>query len=751
MTIVHVKEDTARGAIGQPLDRVDGRLKVTGRATYAYEQEAPTPPAFGYFVEATVARGRIAGIDTAAAEAAPGVLRVITHRNAPDQRPFGEPDDAGRFSQSKAVLNSDRIRFHGDPVALVLAETFEAARAAAALVAVDYAPEAAEVVLEGHLDEAVECDCLDGGEAPDSAQGDFEHAFAQAPIKLDVTYGTPNQHHNAMEPHAALAVWQDERLTLYMSIQIVSSAREAIATTLKIGEDRVRIVSPFIGGGFGSKLGTQAEAVMAALGARAIGRPVKLAQSRRQMFANAPHRGTSVQRMRLGATEDGRLTAIAHETWQAMARHYPFGEPTASPTRASYAAANRLTRHRLLPLAIPATDSMRAPGEAIGSLVLESAMDELAAALDIDPIELRLRNEPETDPETRKPFASRRLVPCLREGAQRFGWHAAARRPATRREGRWLIGTGMAATIRPNTLQAADALVRLGANGHAVARLDMTDIGTGSYTVLTQIAAETLGLPVEQVSIELGDSDFPETPGSGGSFGAASAGSALYEACRALKRKVAEAACADPDSPLHGAEADAIEWDGSVLTADSRSEDLMGLLTRAFPDGIEAQGSIEPGDAHDDYAQYSYGAQFAEVAVSADSGEIRLRRMLGVFSAGRILNAKTARSQLMGGMIFGIGAAMMEESVLDPRTGAFVNRDLAEYHVPVNADVPAIEVVMLDEPDEKSNPLGSKGLGELGVCGAGAAIANAVFNATGVRVRDFPITLDKLLPHLPPI
>lgn len=739
----------AHRIIGQPVDRVDGRLKVTGRATYAYEQEPPSPPAFGFFAEATIAKGRIASIDTTEAEAAPGVLHVITHRNAPDQKPFGEPEDAGRFSQSKAVLSSDRIRFHGDPVALVLAETFEAARAAAGLVAVEYVPEEATVTLEGHLDDAIKCDCLDGGEAPDSAHGDFEEAYRQAPVTIDATYGTPNQHHNAMEPHAAVAVWQDGRLTLYMSIQIVSSAREAIATTLQIPENHVRIVSPFIGGGFGSKLGTQAEAVMAALGARAVDRPVKLAQSRRQMFANAPHRGATVQRLRLGAEQDGRLTAIAHETWQAMAQHYPFAEPTASPTRASYAAANRLTRHRVLPLTIPATDSMRAPGEAIGSLALESAMDELAVALDLDPIELRLRNEPEIDPEKQKPFASRRLVPCLRQGADRFGWDARARRPGGRREGGWLIGTGVAATIRPNFLQAADAKIRLGANGHAVAQLDMTDIGTGSYTVLTQIAAETLGLPVEQVTIELGDSDFPQTPGSGGSFGAASAGSALYEACRALKQKVIEAACADPGSPLHGADADAVEWDGAKLSSGDRSEEATRLLARAFPEGIEAEGSIEPGEDHDDYAQYSYGAQFAEVAVRADSGEIRLRRMLGVFSAGRILNPKTARSQLMGGMIFGIGAALTEETMLDPRYGAFVNRDLAEYHLPVNADVPAIEVAMMDEPDEKSNPLGSKGLGELGVCGAGAAIANAVFNATGARVRDFPITLDKLLPHLP--
>jgi xanthine dehydrogenase YagR molybdenum-binding subunit len=478
-----------------------------------------------------------------------------------------------------------------------------------------------------------------------------------------------------------------------------------------------------------------------------LGRPVKVAQTRRQMFANAPHRGEAIQRIRLGAEKSGKLVAVAHDAVLAMARYYPFAEPACSPTRGSYATPNLQTTHRVVPLDIPKCDSMRAPGDAIGSVALECAMDELAHELGMDPLELRLLNEPSLDPAKEIPFASRDLERCLREGAARFGWNERRVRPGSHRDGRFLVGTGMATAIRSNFLQPASARVRLGGNGQATAQLDMTDIGTGTYTILTQIVADELQIPVERVVVELGDSNFPQTAGSGGSFGAASSGSALKDACRNLRAALVEAARNDEGSALHGIAADLIAVEGDRLTAGGVSDSIAAII-RCRGKPIMAEGSVKPGPEHKEYAQYSYGAHFVDVGVDADTGETRIRRMTGVFSFGRILNRKTARSQLIGGMVWGIGTALHEESVMDPRNGAFVNRDLAEYHVPVNRDIPALDIVMLEEPDEKASPLGSKGVGELAICGAAAAVGNAIFNATGIRIRDFPITLDKLVTRL---
>lgn len=739
--------------IGKPLDRVDGPLKVTGRAAYATEQRRDNPeaprPGVGWIVGARVGPGRIARLDVSAAEQAPGVLLVLTHLNAREQAPYGSPEDAGRFTQSHAVLQGQDIRHVGQPVALVVAETLEQARAAAGLVEVDFdaRPGRYDATTE---DEAEPPESLDGGGEPDVCHGDFEAAFGRAAVALDARYTTPNQIASAMEPHATLADWTDGKLTLHMSLQILASGRQAMATTLRLDPKQVRILSPFIGGGFGSKLGVHDEAVLAALAAIALERPVKVVQQRRNLFFNAPHRGHSIQRIRLGADAEGRLLAVGHESLQPMAKGYPFAEPVASATRAGYACEALLTRHRVVPVDRPPLDSMRAPGEAIGTPTFEAALDELAVQLGLDPLELRLRNQPERDPGKGLPFASRDLERCLREGAGRFGWRDRPRRPRSRRDGRWLVGYGMAAAIRPNLLMESAARVRIGGNGQVVCQLDMTDLGTGSYTILTQIAAESLGVDPALVSVELGDSDFPETSGSGGSFGAGSSGSALYDACRQLKRALVRLATEHPDSPMHGCTAESVTNGHGRLAGvcpDGRGVEASfgDLAMLAGPEGVTAEGSIEAGPEHDEYAQYSYGAQFVELGVDPDSGEIRLRRALGVFSAGRILNAKTARSQLIGGMIFGIGGALFEEAMLDPRSGAFVNRDLAEYHLAVNRDVPPLDVLLLETPDEKSNPLGSKGIGELGICGIGAAIANAVHNASGVRVRDFPITLDKVL------
>jgi xanthine dehydrogenase YagR molybdenum-binding subunit len=738
--------------IGQPVDRVDGVLKVTGRATYAYEYNEGGKPAYGYILGAAIGRGRIESIDTSEAEQAPGVLRVMTHRNAPAQPEFGSAQHqtpAMRFNRPRPAFADNRIHYYDQPVALVIAETFEGARAAANLIKVGYTRDEGVFDLKANRGDAYRPANLNAGITTDTQLGNFEEAFAAAPVRIDATYTTAAEHHNPMEPHATLALWSGDQLTLYTSTQTAVSIRDAVAATLRIPAERVRVVSRYVGGGFGSKLIAHADAVLAALAARVVNRPVKVAMTRQQMFGNAGHRPQMIQQIRLGAQPDGRLTASGHEVWSETARHEEFAEQTAAFGRSLYAAPNRLTRHRLVRMDVPAGEWMRAPGEAPGMLTFECAMDELAERLNLDPIELRIRNEPERDPERNVPFSSRNLIACMREGAKRFGWQNRPSKPASRREGRVLIGYGMSAAIRPNYLRASQAVVHMAANGEVSAQLDMTDIGTGTYTILTQIAADNLGVPLSAVRVELGDSRFPRTPGSGSSFGAASAGSALHNACIALKQKIVETAVRHEASPFRGANAASVSFAAGNLTIGDRSESLARLVAQIAPDGFDADGAITPGDTYRTYSQHAFGAHFAEVSVDCDTGEIRLRRMLGVFAAGRILNPKTARSQMIGGMIWGVGAALMEDSVLDRRFGHYVNHDLAEYHVAVNADVPNVDAVFLDEQDDKGNPLGIKGIGELGVCGAGAAVGNAVYNATGIRVREFPITLDKLLPDLP--
>jgi xanthine dehydrogenase YagR molybdenum-binding subunit len=716
------------GWVGRPLDRVDGRAKVTGGARYAYEVMQGPATAYGYVVEASIGKGRISSIDVRAAEAAPGVVFVLTHLNAPEQ-------GQGNHREAHPVLTGPQVDYNGQPVAFVVAETFEQARAAAYLVRVSYDPAPGNYILRANLNRARTP--IGAGTPPDTAVGNFDAAFAAAPVKLDEIYSTPLQSHAMMEPHATLAVWAGDQLTLHTSNQMLNQGRLAVARTLKVPVENVRLISPYIGGGFGSKLWVNADAILAAIAARKLNRPVKTALTRQQVFPVTTHRSDTVQRIRLGTDRDGHILAIGHDVFSGNLPSEQTYEAAALQTRSLYAGANRETRHRLAPLDIPVASSMRAPGEAVGLLALESAMDELAEKLNIDPIELRVRNEPTEDPERHVPYSSRHLVPCLQEGAKRFGWAARNPRPGQVRDGRWLVGMGMAVATRGNPLQLSKANVRLGPDGVVRVRMAMTDIGTGTYTILTQIAAEMLGVPPDRVRIEIGDTAYPEASGSGGSFGAGSSGSALFVACERLRGKLAAAAGVDPK---------AARFVNGRLTGAGQSRALIDL---AGPSGLEADGEIEPGETEKAYSQQSYGAHFAEVGVDADTGEVRLRRMLGVFTAGRILNAKTARSQAIGGMVFGVGAALEEALLLDARSGAFVNHDLAEYHVPVHADIPEIDAIFLPELDDMSNPLKSKGIGELGICGAGAALANAIYNACGARVRDFPITLDKLLPALP--
>ena len=716
------------GLVGKPKDRVDGRLKVTGGAKYAFEVAQGPATTYGFVVEASIAKGRITAIDTGPAERSPGVVLVLTHLNAP-------PQGEGDHHVAHPVLTGPQVNHHGQPVAFVVAETFEQARAAAYLVRVTYDRAPGKYVLRANIDQAQTP--TGSGSPPDSAVGDFDDAFAAAPVKLDEIYTTPTQSHAMMEPHATLASWQGDQLTLHTSNQMLSQGRQAVARTLQMPEENVRLVSPYIGGGFGSKLWVGADAILAAIASRKLGRPVKTTLTRQQIFHVTTHRSDTVQRIRLGADREGRILAIGHDAFSGNLASQPNFEGAAMQTRTLYAGANRLTRHRLAALDIPIASSMRAPGEAVGMLALEIAMDELAERLELDPIELRVRNEPTQDPEKHIPYSSRHLIPCLREGARRFGWNRRDPRPGRVREGRWLVGVGVAAATRGNPLQRSNAAVRLAPDGTLTVRMAMTDIGTGTYTILTQIAGDMLGLPPERIRIELGDTAFPHASGSGGSFGAASSGSALFEACETLRAKLAASAGVSPE---------AARFENGNLIAGGRSRSLAEL---AGPAGLEADGEILPGDTVKNFSQQSYGAHFAEVGVDIDTGEVRLRRMLGVFTAGRILNAKTARSQAIGGMVFGIGAALEEDLVTDPRFGHYVNHDLAEYHVPVHADVPDIDAIFLPELDEAANPLKSKGIGELGICGAGAALANAIYNACGARIRDYPITLDKLLSSLP--
>jgi xanthine dehydrogenase YagR molybdenum-binding subunit len=693
--------------IGEPIDRIDGPAKVTGKAIYAADQKEQKL-AFGAIATAQIAYGEIKTIDASEARRQPGVLLIMTNENAPPQAPWvAKAEDS--FARPKPQLDSKKIQYFGQPIALVVANTFEAARAASSLINVTYTSSKGAFDLEAEDRETRKPKQDNVGKPAESRIGDIDKAMQDAAVTVDATYRTPYQNHNMMEPHASTAVWEDGKLTVRTAVQLVESAHHCIATTLKLPLDKVEVIAEFIGGGFGGKLPVYGVAILAALASRELKRPVKVVLTRQQMFHVTTHRGASVQRVRLAANKDGTLTGIAHESLAQTARADDFVEPIVAPTRSLYAAPNRLTAQRTVVLDLPIPGSMRAPGEAIGLLALEQAMDELAVKLDMDPIELRLKNEPTEDPEKHVPFSTRNLVQCLKEGAEKFSWSKRNPKPGTNKQGQWLVGMGMAAAIRGNILRKAEARVTMTSAKAAAVEMDMTDIGTGSYTIFAQIAAETLDLPVEAVTVKLGHSSYPDTPGSGGSFGASSCGAALLDACEKLKAKI------------------------------DKGEG---------PQGLSAMGEAKPGDEYKKYAQFAYGAHFAEVAVDPDTGEVRLRRMLGVFDAGRILNAKTARSQMIGGMIWGVSSALHEDSPVDTRYGSFMNVDLANYHVPVHADIPMVEAIALKAFDKHANALGSKGVGELGICGAGAAVANAIYNACGARVREYPITLDKILPSL---
>jgi len=718
----------AMKVIGQAVDRVDGKLKTTGQAPYAYEhKDVPARPAYGYVIGAGIAKGRVTAMNTAEAKRMPGVLAVVSAENA---QPLGK----GSMNTAK-LLGGPAVDHYHQALAVVVAESFEQARNAANAVRIEYERG------NGRFDLAKAkpgAQPLTGSDA-DTHTGDFEGAFASAAVQLDQTYTTPDQNHAMMEPFATIAWWEDDALSVWTSNQMIAWNKKELAATFKLPPEKVHVRSPFIGGGFGGKLFLRADAVMAALGAKACGRPVKIAMPRPLMLNNATHRPATIQRIRIGTGKDGRITAIGHESWSG---DLPGGGPESATqqTKLLYAGANRLTALRLAELDLPEANAMRAPGEAPGLMALEIAIDEVAEKLGMDPVRFRVLNDTQVDPEhPERPFSQRNLVRCLEDGAKRFGWERRQTRPGKMRDGRWLIGMGVAAAFRNNINMTSAARVRLSSDGVVTVETDMTDIGTGSYTIIAQTAAEMMGLPVEKVRVKLGDSSFPASAGSGGQWGANSSTSGVYAACVKLREAAAQRLGMDPATA---------EFADGEVRAGNRS----AALAEAAKSGeIVAEETMQWGDLGKKFQQSTFGAHFVEAAVDAYTGETRVRRMLAVCAAGRILNPKTARSQVIGAMTMGVGGALMEELAVDKRFGFFVNHDLAGYEVPVHADIPHQDVVFLDEADDKVSPMKAKGVGELGLCGVGAAVANAVYNATGVRVRDYPLTLDKHLAKLPAI
>jgi xanthine dehydrogenase YagR molybdenum-binding subunit len=685
-------------AIGAPLDRIDGPQKVRGAAPYAYEHRVEYP-LYLYPLQSDIARGRVASVDASAAEALPGVVIVITHENAPRL--------ADTSDMELAILQSDGVAFRGQYVGAVVAETFEVARHAANLVEVSYYEEPHDVTLRADSDDLYTPDLLNAGFQTDTEEGDVDGALSSAAVKLDETFTTPMEHNNPMEPHTTVAIWEGGDLTLYESTQGVHTVRRAVARVFGLDRDRVRVVAPHVGGGFGSKGLPHANTILATLAAQMIeGRPVKFALTRQQMFSGVGYRTPTIQRIRLGAGEDGLLTAISHDVVEQSAKIKEFSEQSGYATRMMYATETRRTTHRLAALDVPVPSWMRAPGEAPGMYALEAAMDEMAIACNLDPIEFRIRNEPEVDADTGLPYSSRNLVACLREGAERFGWEGRDPTPRATREGRWLVGTGVAASMYPvGRMHGTKARIRSLGEGRYAVEIGAVDIGTGTWTALTQISADALDVDVESIDLRIGDTRLPSASVAGGSSGITTWGSTIFEAARVFRERHGQ-------SPSEG-------------------------------DTVEA-GTPENPET-ENYAMHAFGAHFVEARVDEDTGEVRVPRMTGVFAVGRVINAKTARSQFIGGMTMGLSMALHEESLVDPRFGHVVNNDFAEYHIPTNADVGEMDVSWIDEDDPHVNPMGSKGIGEIGIVGSPAAVANAVYHATGVRVRDLPITPDKLV------
>lgn len=689
----------AHRVMGTAVTRLDGPAKVTGAAPYAFEFGVENP-VYLHPIQATIANGRITAMDTSAAEAVDGVAAVLTV--------FDAPKLADASNGDLAVLQDSSVHYRGQLIGGVIADSAETAREAAGLVRVDYDEQSIDVELTADHPKLYTPEQVNPDYPAETSQGDVEAALREAAVVIDNTYTTPHEHNSPMEPHACIALWDNDELTLWDSTQGVHAARKEIATAFGLEPEKVRVIAKNVGGGFGSKGAPHSHNVLAVMAAQRLpGRHVKLALTRQQMFDMVGYRTPTIQHLRLGALPDGSLLAISHDVVEQTATVKEYAEQTATPTRMMYAAPNRKTSHKLAPLDVPVPFWMRAPGECPGMFALEVAMDELAVACDIDPIELRIRNEPPVDPETGSPWSNRRLIECLQTGAERFGWAGRDPKPGNRCEGEWLIGSGVASAVYPAMVMPGNAArIEHAAPGRFVVQIGAVDIGAGAWTALSQIAADALGVELDAIELQIGDTALPSASVSGGSSGISSWGRAIVAAARAFRH-------------------------------DHGNHPEVGVHTTA--------SAADANEEAEKYGMYSFGAHFVEARVSRFTGEVHVSRMLGVFSVGRVINPTTLRSQLIGGMTMGLSMALHEDSVRDSRFGHIVTRDFASYHISSHADVPAVEAIALDDVDEHANPMGSRGAGEIGIVGSAAAVANAVFHATGVRVRDLPITCDALV------
>jgi len=738
-----LQRPAATGVIGRGIDRIDGPAKVTGTARYA--ADAPVvDPLYAVIVQATIPSGRITSIDETAARALPDVVEIVSHRNAPHvvARPFAFTLP---FAEELAPLQSDQVHYDGQHVAVVVARTFEAAREGAALLRVAYEPGPVHLTVDDAV--AVETPAESFGDDAQPRRGDPEDAYRRSAVKIDAIYETPVEHNNPMEPSATVGEWRDGEIVVHDATQWVRGTRACLAAAFGIDEERVQVIAPFIGGGFGCKGFFWAHPVIAVMASKLTGRPVKLVLTREQMFTSCGYRSLTRQRLQVGASREGKLQAVIHDVLAVSSRVGMFLEFAGVVTPMLFDVPNIAVTHRIARLDVPTPNAMRAPGEAPGSFALGCALDELAVACGLDPLDVLRRNHVEIDPSNGLPFSSKHLLECYERGAAAFGWSGRGR-PRTMRDGNDLIGWGVATATYPAMRAPSEARVTIGADGTIDVASATHDLGTGQYTILAQIAAEVLGVEPDAVRVRIGDSSLPNAPVAGGSMSAASVGPAVLDGATKALRALKSRAAASADSPLHGLAEEAIEARDGMLRAISDSTRAMSfaeVVRLAGGAPIEVLGGASPGDEGRRFSFHSFGAHFVEVRVDEDFGRVRVCRAVGAFDCGRILNAKTARSQMFGGIIMGIGMALMEDAVRDPRAGAIVTNNFADYHIPVNADIGEIEILFVEEPDFAFNPLGARGVGEIGITGVAAAIANAVYNATGVRVRELPIVPERLL------
>ncbi|SAL01898.1 xanthine dehydrogenase family protein molybdopterin-binding subunit [Caballeronia ptereochthonis] len=733
--------------IGKPLDRTDGVLKVTGQARYSADN-TDAKLAHAVLVTSTIARGRIASIDTSRAQALPGVLLVMTYRNAMRLPNNGIPDAQPPAVRKLTLLQTSEVRYSNEPVAVVVADSLERAQGAARYVDVRYEAAMPDADFERAKGKAYQPEKM-MGRAITTKRGDVDAGLRQGPTRLNAVYTTPYEHHNPMEPHATLARWDGPNLTLYDATQGVSGARSAVAKFFGIPEDNVRVICPFVGGGFGCKGSVWSHVVLAAMAARQTGRPVKLVLERPQMFGMIGNRPYTEQRIQISARDDGIMTGMRHDVISTTSTFEDWTESSAIVSRMLYAVPNQSTSHRLVKLDIGTPTFMRAPGETSGSFALESAMDEMSYQLKMDPLAFRLKNHADMEPQEKKPWSEKSLVECYRRGAERFGWSRRSAAPRSMREGNTLIGWGVGTATYPANRSEASAIARILPDGTAMVASGTQDLGTGTYTIMTQVAADALGFPPDYVRFALGDSSLPKAPVSGGSQSAASVSPAVRAASLQARDQLIAMALADRGSPVAGLAREDVTvsngWVVSLSDPDKR-DPAAAIIARNGGKAIEAAATARPGDEKKQYAFHSFGAVFAEVRVDAELGVIRVPRIVAVYDVGTLLNEKTAHSQLMGGIVWGVGSALFEKSEMDSRYGRYTNANLAEYHVPVNADIGMLDISFVAQPDPLINPLGARGIGEIGITGVAGALGNAVYHATGVRVRDLPITLDKVLP-----